>query len=168
MSLFFTILFQLSASYFYASLIILLFSKRFEAPQLRLYSNRYALTYGIYWLILCITEWPNSFEFGYDARSILEFMVRHLHLILIIPVFLRPIAQSVAYTIVLMVLINPWRESIQNWMVDKVYNLIGESSVVAVQTGPILGFDHWNAALMILICVHLFVVFHFYQRTNTA
>lgn len=165
MSLFFTSLFQLSAAYFYTSVVLLIFVYRFKTPRLLLFSNRYLLIYAIYWLVLCITELPNTLAYGFNLSVFIEFLIRYFHLIIVFPVLLNRVAQSVAYTLFLMLIINPWRESIQNWIVEAFYQLIGEISVVSVQTGAILLFDHWNIVLMILICIHLFIVFHFYRRS---
>ncbi len=166
MALFFTILFQLSAAYFYASLIVVVFSYRFNAPTLRLFSNRLLILYAIYWLVLCITEWPNVIQNGFSIAILLEFLLRNIHLILVLPLFKRSIAQSISYTILLILFINPWRESIQNWLVGSMYHVLGETSIVSIQSGGLFLMDHWNIALMILICIHLFMVFHFYNRRS--
>ena len=69
-------------------------------------------------------------------------------------------------SILLILFINPWRESIQNWLVGSMYHVLGETSIVSIQSGGLFLMDHWNIALMILICIHLFMVFHFYNRRS--
>lgn len=168
MDIVYSLLYQFSAAFFYSSIVILLVAKQFSAHALIYINNRYLFLYSLYWIVLFLAEWPNNIHQDSDLWMVTEFFIRHIHLFMVIPLFFNVVATRTSYTIILMVFINPWRESIQNWLVYNLYQFAGDDSIITVQTSLFRLFGHWNIALMILICIQLFFVFHIYRRADNS